>query len=234
MSAYQASSNHITSGQTVSSYPQQQQSGSGKSSTASSTSSLTHRRHTSQSSLSSIASTSTLPSNQPLDPGQSSIRDENEKLNKRLLLLREEYVKLQSKHADLQTRYDRLASTGSLDPDTADFTSNKSTTTKDSSVAFVTKVLNFIGNLCNNAEYSDLTVELADGQLLKAHKFVLKFRSLKWGTYGELENVNRMELKELSAEVGLPLFRWIYTGAIVLNSKSENYILGMFYLKFAN
>lgn len=217
-----------------------------------------HNRHISITSLSSItSSTSTLASSLPLDSNQvATIRDENDKLNKRLHLLRDEYVKLQAKHSDLQSRYDRLASlstsatfsggAGGNDGDSgtmADFASlnslnsssglgGKSRTNsvdKDSSVVFVSKVLDFIGSLFNNEAYSDLTVSLAGGsQRIYAHKFVLKFRSLCWGAaYGDLEAVERMDLPELTAEVGLPLFKWIYSGSIALNSRDEEYILGM-------
>lgn len=210
-----------------------------------------HHRHISIGSLSSITSSaSTLASSVPLDPNQVSVREENDKLNKRLHLLRDEYVKLQTKHSDLQARYDRLASLSTniatdgdsgTATDYASFNSNYSSITgkgsransvdKDSSVVFVSKVLDFIASLFNNQAYSDLTVTLAGGEQLYAHKFVLKFRSLFWGPVGgDLEKVDTLELPDLTPEVGLPLFKWIYSGSIALNTKNEEYILGMFAL----
>lgn len=203
---------------------------SGKSSSGSS---LTgHQRRTSQSSLSSITSTVTLPSNQPLDPTQSSIRDENEKLNKRLTLLRDEYVKFQAKYSDLQTRFDRLSSTvlpvTNVDPDIADFTGPKKPNIVNSNDAsFISKIIEYIASLFNCQEYSDLSVEFADGKVISLHKFVLKLRSKQWGPYQNFDGIEKIELKELNSDIGIPLFNWVYSSVISLNSKGEDFILGL-------
>lgn len=203
---------------------------------------LTHHRHISNSSLSSIASTVTLSSTstvQQIEPQPNQyysmmIRDDNEKLSKRLSLLRDEYVKLQTKYHELQSKYDRLASTSmsNVDSDTSNdlFDSNgtrnsNETNRKSSSVTFVNNILNFIGSLYDNESYSDLSAKLMDGNLIRLHKFVLRFRSNHWDQYGNLDNVDLIDLEQLSSTVGIPLFRWIYTGIIELNSKEEEFIL---------
>src|SRR5699024_5070335 len=111
----------------------------------------------------------------------SVVQEENEKLNKRLQLLRDEYVKLQTKYADLQARYDRLAARQSNSAAVPAPGDTVAPAAGSDSVEFVSKILDFIGHLFNNPSYSDLTVEYRNGGRLAAHKFVLKFRSPQWG-----------------------------------------------------
>lgn len=59
------------------------------------------------------------------------------KLNKRLSLLREEHVKLQSKFNDLERKYDIAQATSS----------------SGAGNSFVTKILSFVAGLLNNQEY---------------------------------------------------------------------------------
>lgn len=172
------------------------------------------------------------------------LKDENDKLNKRLLLLRDEYVKLQCKYTDLQTRYDRLASTSLLNgnivkqqtsnsSDTISQDSNSVTSVSienDYSVSFVTKILDFISSLFNNSAYSDLNILFKNGGQLFAHKFILQIRSQQWGV-SDLNLVSSLSFPDLEEQIALPLFQWIYTGNITsLHEKSDHFILGSYRL----
>lgn len=169
-------------------------------------------------------------------PSETLLKEENEKLNKRLLLLRDEYVKLQSKHMDLQARFDRLASTTSLVNGKCDSMSVESLNTSSSStltsadneysVTFVTKILEFVSSLFNSQAYSDLKVSYKNGELF-AHKFVLQIRSNQWGV-SDLSLVSTLAFPDLDEVVAFPLFQWIYTGQIAkLNDKSDDFLLGL-------
>lgn len=101
-------------------------------------------------------------------------------------------------------------------------TAQKSSNTGD----YVNRVLDFIASLFNNKQYSDLEIVYDGGeQRLAAHKFVLKLRNADWKVF-HLDAVDRVELNNLSPDVVLTLFRWVYSGEIELADKSDSFILG--------
>lgn len=102
------------------------------------------------------------------------------KLQKHLALLREEYVKLQNKHTELERKYNLLNSIAG---------SNKIDVNSDS---YITRLLKTIAELFDKDLYSDLTVKL-NGRTLKAHRFVLDARSKNWASF-DLSQINELDL----------------------------------------
>lgn len=84
------------------------------------------------------------------------------KLQQHLVLLREEYVKLQQRYKTLERNFNVLNSTTKLDQD-----------------SFVSRLLKIVAELFNRELYSDITIKL-DGETLFGHRFILSARSLKW------------------------------------------------------
>ncbi|XP_027194970.2 rabankyrin-5 [Dermatophagoides pteronyssinus] len=161
-----------------------------------------------------------LECNTSADGSDVSLRllDENDKLNKRLLLLRDEYIKLQRKYLALQNRYDHLMVTGKFS-DINDETNHVDSGGDVRCLSlnggnFVANIVNFVGSLYNNRLYSDLQIDYGNGQCqLFAHKFVLKFRSQNWSV-PDLDAIDRLYFPEMTARIVEPLFRWVYTGHI--------------------
>ncbi|KAF7496693.1 Rabankyrin-5 [Sarcoptes scabiei] len=164
-----------------------------------------------------------------------SLEDENEKLKKRLALLRDEYTKLQKKYFNLENHYNLLInSTKSIG--LANSESNRATSSYPSdsqnignqnllngslnddhhsstqSVCFIRKVIEFIGSLYQNPLYSDLVIEFEEGKKkIPGHKFVLSFRSDKWCST-DLTTTDRLSFPEMSSDVAEIIFDWVYTG----------------------
>nr|XP_037289089.1 LOW QUALITY PROTEIN: rabankyrin-5-like [Rhipicephalus microplus] len=115
------------------------------------------------------------------------------KLQRHLSLLREEYVKLQARCADVERKYNvAVAASGNADSD-----------------SFVSRLLKTVASLFDQELYSDLTVQL-NGKSIRAHKFVLSCRSQTWGV-GNLADVDTLDLTDIQPDVGLVLLRWVYT-----------------------
>jgi hypothetical protein len=89
-----------------------------------------------------------------------------------LALLREEYVKLQNKHAELEKKYNLLNS----------IVSNQQPNglNSDPGDNFISRLLKTISELFDKDLYSDLKVLLKGHTSLQAHKFVLDARSKNW------------------------------------------------------
>lgn len=135
--------------------------------------------------------------------------------------LREDFIGFDEKFNNLMT-----LDTLTIDSDTSNLsaatTAQKSSNTSD----YVNRVLDFIANLYDNKQYSDLVIVYANGQQqLAAHKFVLKLRNDNWKAFN-IDTIDQIELNDLKPEVVLTLFRWIYTGEIELSDKSDNFIIG--------
>ncbi|XP_064612506.1 rabankyrin-5-like [Liolophura sinensis] len=127
----------------------------------------------------------------------SSVAAEVVKLRNHLSLLREEYVKLQNKLAEVERKYQLSAATsGQLDDDN-----------------FVARLLKTVADLFNKAKYSDLIVRLDGGDQIQAHKFVLAARSDCWGV-SNLEDVSELDFTDFNVEVGLGILKWVYTDQI--------------------
>ncbi|XP_076453246.1 rabankyrin-5-like [Babylonia areolata] len=133
--------------------------------------------------------------------------NEVSKLQNHLSLLREEYVKLQNRFADLERRY-QVAVAGSGEG--------------DSEGSFVTRLLRIISDLYDKEQYSDLRVQLEGGHQVHAHKFILQARSDEWAS-SDLAHVSELDMSDIKLEVGRALLRWVYTDEI--NIKAEDTFL---------
>ncbi|XP_067130283.1 rabankyrin-5 [Centruroides vittatus] len=132
--------------------------------------------------------------------------DEVAKLQCHLSLLREEYVKLQSRLAEVEKKYSiALAATGNVNED-----------------SFVSRLLKTVANLFDKELYSDLTVHL-DGRIIRAHKFVLSARSNSWGV-PNLDQTEHLYLTDIPLDTGLTLLKWVYTDQVDL-SRPDSSIL---------
>ncbi|XP_064648552.1 rabankyrin-5-like isoform X2 [Lineus longissimus] len=130
------------------------------------------------------------------------------KLQNHLKLLREEYVKLQSKLADVERKYQvAAASAGQAKEDN-----------------FVSRLLKTVADLFDKELYSDLHVQL-DGQSIKAHRFVLAARSVFWGVT-DLSKVSELDLSGIPYEVGHALLKWVYTDQVDMK-KDDIFILDL-------
>lgn len=94
-------------------------------------------------------------------------RDSEEKLEKHLKLLKEEYTKLQRNYTELERKYSKLSAASGNDVDSTEFSS------------FISRLAMTVATLYGRKTYSDLTVKLSD-KVIPAHKFVLNARSEEW------------------------------------------------------
>uniref|UniRef100_G3U2B7 Ankyrin repeat and FYVE domain containing 1 n=1 Tax=Loxodonta africana TaxID=9785 RepID=G3U2B7_LOXAF len=124
-----------------------------------------------------------------------SLTEEVAKLEKHLMLLRQEYVKLQKKLAETEKRCTLLAAQANKD---------------SSSESFISRLLTIVADLYEQEQYSDLKIKVG-GRHISAHKFVLAARSDSWS----LSNLSSTQELDLSAdanpEVTMTMLRWIYT-----------------------
>lgn len=135
--------------------------------------------------------------------------EDADKLKKHLSLLRDEYVKLQAKHGELERKYNVIVAAKGGDVEDC----------------FVSKLLKTVGNLFDKEEYSDLTIFL-DGSSVKAHKFVLLSRSEHWGV-PNLRAVDSIFLSDVPQEIAINLLKWVYTDFIELGGYGEEDIMVM-------
>ncbi|KAK6190601.1 hypothetical protein SNE40_002431 [Patella caerulea] len=132
--------------------------------------------------------------------------DEVTKLKNHLSLLKEEYVKLQERFADVEKKYQvALASSG-------DGGENN----------FVSKLLGVVADLFDKEQYSDVRILLEGGHQLNSHRFVLAARSDDWGI-AEIGNGTELDLTDIKYEVGHAMMKWVYTDEI--NLKVEDTFL---------
>lgn len=128
------------------------------------------------------------------------------KLQSHLSLLREEYVKLQNRLADVERRY-QVATASSPDG--------------ESDGSFVTRLLRIIADLYDKQQYSDLRVLLNGSHHVHAHKFILLARSEDWAA--DMAHVTELDMSDIQLEVARALLRWVYTDEI--NIKAEDTFL---------
>lgn len=133
--------------------------------------------------------------------------DEVDKSKKHLSLLRDEYVKLQSKYADIERKYNVIVA-------------SKGGEVEENS--FISKLLKTVSNLFDKELYSDLTIQL-DGSTIKAHKFILSARSDTWGV--NLNSVDTLDFAAIPHDIALTLLKWVYTDYIDLTGRDEEFIL---------
>ncbi|XP_066877641.1 rabankyrin-5 isoform X5 [Kogia breviceps] len=120
--------------------------------------------------------------------------EEVAKLEKHLMLLRQEYVKLQKKLAETEKRCTLLAAQ-------ADKESSKE--------SFISRLLTIVADLYEQEQYSDLKIKVG-GRHINAHKFVLAARSDSW-SLASLSSTEELDLSDANPEVAMTMLRWIYT-----------------------
>jgi methenyltetrahydromethanopterin cyclohydrolase len=140
-------------------------------------------------------------------------RDDSEKLSRHLTLLREEYVKLQSRYTEIEKKYNVLVASRGDQPE------------QDT---FVSRLLKTVANLFEQELYSDLTIALRQSTI-KAHKFILSSRSDEWGVMN-LNDVGELDWRDIKEEIGYALLKWVYTDNIQVTGKDDDFVLGNYTL----
>ncbi|KAI9579988.1 rabankyrin-5 [Glossina fuscipes] len=125
------------------------------------------------------------------------------KLEKHLLLLKEEYTKLQRNYADLERKYSRAVA--STDNDALGECSS-----------FVSRLAITVASLYGRSIYSDITIKMKS-KLMPAHKFVLHARSEEWREE-ILVGANELDWSDMEEDIALALLRWIYTDLVDLQN----------------
>ncbi|KAM6466332.1 rabankyrin-5 isoform 1-T1 [Liasis olivaceus] len=125
--------------------------------------------------------------------------EEVAKLEKHLMLLRQEYVKLQKKLTETERKCTLLAAQ-----------SNKENTND----SFISRLLTIVAELYEQEQYSDLKIKVGDRHI-SAHKFVLAARSEAW-SLANLVSTNELDLSDADPEVAMAMLRWIYTDELEL------------------
>ncbi|KAH9525635.1 Ankyrin repeat and FYVE domain-containing protein 1, partial [Bulinus truncatus] len=132
--------------------------------------------------------------------------DEVLKLQNHLSLLREEYVKLQNRLADVERRYQVAVAAGGGNGEAQD--------------GFVCRLLKLIADLFDKEQYSDLTIRLEGGHDVNAHKFILSARSSDWGV-PDLQVISELDMKDIRHDVAYALIKWIYTDEINIQAQDS-------------
>ncbi|XP_038615045.1 rabankyrin-5 [Tachyglossus aculeatus] len=125
--------------------------------------------------------------------------EEVAKLQKHLALLRQEYVRLQSKLAETEKRCSLLAAQAHAG---------------SSGDSFIGRLLTIVAELYQQEQYSDLKIKVGDRHV-PAHKFVLAARSENW-SLASLAATEELDLSDASPEVSAALLRWVYTDELDL------------------
>ncbi|KAI1231928.1 hypothetical protein IHE44_0007570 [Lamprotornis superbus] len=127
------------------------------------------------------------------------LAEEVAKLEKHLMLLRQEYVKLQKKLVDTERRCNVLAVEANQD---------------NASDTFISRLLTIVAELYQQEQYSDLKIKVGDKHI-RAHKFVLAARSDTW-SLANLASTEELDLSDADPEVTMAMLRWIYTDELEL------------------
>ncbi|XP_027704657.1 rabankyrin-5 [Vombatus ursinus] len=125
--------------------------------------------------------------------------EEVAKLEKHLMLLRQEYVKLQKRLAETEKKCRLLAAQAHQE---------------GSGDCFITRLLRIVADLYEQERYSDLKIKVGN-QLINAHKFVLAARSENW-SLTSLASTEELDLSDADPEVTMALLRWVYTDDLEL------------------
>ncbi|XP_068939356.1 rabankyrin-5 [Petaurus breviceps papuanus] len=125
--------------------------------------------------------------------------EEVAKLEKHLMLLRQEYVKLQKRLAEAEQRCSLLAAQAGQE---------------GGGDCFITRLLRIVADLYEQEQYSDLKIKVGN-QLVNAHKFVLAARSENW-SLTSLASTEELDLSDANPEVTMALLRWVYTDDLEL------------------
>lgn len=121
--------------------------------------------------------------------------EEVHRLEQHLRLLKEEYVRLQSRCAEYERKYDLLktqfSASGLKLPSGIEDGEDNINGASGEVGSFVGKLVGKVAELFDNAKFSDLTIHLKQSSL-KAHKFVLDVRSRNWG---DLSTIDELDLR---------------------------------------
>ncbi|KAJ6655693.1 hypothetical protein lerEdw1_004746, partial [Lerista edwardsae] len=125
--------------------------------------------------------------------------EEVAKLEKHLMLLRQEYVKLQKKLTETERKCTLLAAQSSKE---------------SASDSFISRLLAIVAELYEQEQYSDLKIKVGDKRI-NAHKFVLAARTETW-SLANLTSTEELDMSDSDPEVTLAMLRWIYTDELEL------------------
>lgn len=139
------------------------------------------------------------------------VMSEVDKLEKHMTLLREQYVKLQAKHADVEHKYGLLLAASGSDVQQEN--------------SFVFRLLRIVASLFDEPQYSDLKILLSD-KTLNGHKFVLSARSDRWSK-ADFATVTQLDLTSLDSDIAFSLMKWVYTDYMDFSGRPEEFILDM-------
>ena len=132
--------------------------------------------------------------------------DDASKLQQRLSLLREEYIKLQTRLSEVERQNSILLSSSELNL-------NSSTSSVESNRGFVGKILKAVADLVDQEKYSDVRIRLSASSTdqkipeIYGHKFVLATRNESWGR----EESNFLDWTDIPYEAGYAIIKWVYT-----------------------
>lgn len=124
-----------------------------------------------------------------------------QKLEKHLMLLKEEYTKLQRSYAELERKYSKAVATSDNDAG-GEFSS------------FVSRLVLTVASLYGRTIYSDMTIK-THSKTMPAHKFVFHARSEEWREE-ILADVNELDWSEMEEDIAMALLRWIYMDVVDL------------------
>uniref|UniRef100_H2YXH3 Ankyrin repeat and FYVE domain-containing protein 1 n=1 Tax=Ciona savignyi TaxID=51511 RepID=H2YXH3_CIOSA len=141
--------------------------------------------------------------------------DELSKTRQHLSLLREQYVKLQLEHAELQRSHSALKALQS---------NEVKATPPDHSLA--SGLLHITTKLFGNDLYSDIEIKLAH-KSIPGHKFVLAARGAMCWDLNTLNTLSVLDLQNLDQQAGEAIVRWLYTDTVNLTDTSDDFIIQM-------
>lgn len=110
--------------------------------------------------------------------------DSVEKLQRHLVLLKDEYTKLQKNYAELERKYSAAVAANG-DKDVGEFSS------------FVSRLAMTVATLYGRKTYSDLQIRFNGDKTVPAHKFVLNARSEEWSedVLAEVRELGKKNIK---------------------------------------
>ncbi|KAH8288003.1 hypothetical protein KR054_008722, partial [Drosophila jambulina] len=121
------------------------------------------------------------------------------KLEQHLMLLKDEFTKLQRSYSELEQKYNKITATSIADG-------------SEELSSFVSRLSLTVSSLFGHDTYSDINIR-TQSKVFPAHKIVLHARSEKWRA-DVLEKVQELDWSDLKEDVILALLRWIYTDLV--------------------
>ncbi|XP_070143494.1 rabankyrin-5 isoform X3 [Drosophila kikkawai] len=121
------------------------------------------------------------------------------KLEQHLMLLKDEFQKLQRSYLELERKYNEIIATSKED-------------SSGELNSFFSRLSLTVSSLFGRQTYSDIKIR-TQSKIFPAHKIVLHARSEKWRP-DVLDTVQELDWSDLNEDVILALLRWIYTDFI--------------------